>query len=188
MKIKVIYISLLAIFILSFLPGAALAKTQAKATQFVNVDVYNHSGSALTVLLTRKNTGGLSYLKLGTGVSSESLSAGMYDYSVSTPCGFETGTWNVTPGRILWISCRSGKLFIEMAKPGSSACSGKVGIGEIGIYGRQDYIFEFFSWSFIENSFPTIQAALSAFKQRSILETFYIGCWNPDSGATYNVP
>ncbi len=109
---------LLVILTISMLPCAVFAKgTQERAAQPVSVDVYNHTGSALTILLTNKNTGLRSYINLGTGVTTEILSQGLYDYSVTTLCGFEAGTWNVTPGRILFISCRESQPVINLFRP-----------------------------------------------------------------------
>ena len=120
MKNEFVYVLLLVIMITSMLTGAAFAKgSNEKTPQPVSVDVYNHSGCALTVLLKNKNTGGRSYLNIGTRVTTESLAQEQNDYSVTTPCGFENGTWKVTPGRILWISCMNGHPVAVMEKAGS---------------------------------------------------------------------
>lgn len=117
MKKSFLSIIVLVVLIASLFPGAAIAKgEQERAPQSVSVDVYNHSGSALTVLLKNKNTGISAYLQLGTGVSTEDLAQGTYDYTVTTPCGLETGTWNVTPGRELFITCKSGSPSIILEK------------------------------------------------------------------------
>lgn len=176
MKKRFVSIIILAVLIISLFPSAAFAKSeQVRAPQPVNFDVYNHSGRALTVLLTNKNTSNRAYLNLGTGVTTESLAQGMYSYTVTTPCGLETGTWNVTPGRVLWITCRYGIPAIGMLKAGSCV--------ELGIYGT-DHGFEFWSWIFLKDHFSTLEEALAEFDGSGA----YIGCWSSGSGAIYLEP
>ncbi len=117
MKKSFVSIVLLIVLMASLFPSAVFAKDElVKAPQVVSVDVYNHSGSALTVLLTNKNTGTSEYLQLETGVTMQELVQGTYDYTVTTPCGLETGTWNVTQGRELFITCSGGSPSIILEK------------------------------------------------------------------------
>ena len=177
MKKRYIYICLLVILFSSMLPGAALAKS-GKTPQSISVNVYNHSGSALTVLLTNKKNGDRSYLNLDSGVTTEHLLQGMYDYTVTTPCGLETGSWNVTPGRILWISCKYGFPVAALVKAGSC--------GEMGIYiyGGTDQ-FSFWPWHYLKTLYSSLQDALNHIE---IAERPFIGCWNSGNGAYYINP
>ena len=177
MKKHYLFVMILVLMTVSLFPASALAKPQSKSQQFVNVDVYNHSGSALTVLLTNKHTGDRSFLNLLNGVSSESLLQGVYDYSVTTPCGLETGTWNVTPGRILWISCRTGNPVAVMMQAGS-AC-------EQGVYYHDtgDFMFATLK-SVLPGGYHSLKDFLDQTKQFSDPDA-YMACWNINSGAIY---
>ncbi len=176
MKRSYLFVLILVLLTVSLFPGSALAK----APQPVSVDVYNHSGSALTVLITNKITGSRAYLNLGTGVTTESLSQGTYDYSVTTPCGFETGTWNVTPGRVLWITCSSGRPIVAMTKLG--AC-------EIGIYFENiSGTLYYLPLSSFPPSMPTIQDYKNWLDTNFSWSHPYSGCWSSSSGASYLTP
>lgn len=157
------------------LPGAALAKS-GKTPQMVSFNVYNHSGTALTVLLTNKKTGDRAYLNLDSGVTTEQLLQGMYDYTVTTPCGLETGTWNVTPGRMLWISCKYGFPVAALVKAGSSC--------ELGVYYHDSGYFMFATLRTLKpGGWNSLQSYLDSVKVGD--PDAFIDCWSLSSGAIY---
>jgi hypothetical protein len=114
---KVTTIATIAVLILavmfSMLPtSAALAAAHADVT----VTVKNRTGGAVTVNL-RGEGGNYSFTYSEPGLYEFTVPEGKYDYYATTPCGNQSGQFNLNVNKELFLSCKDGGEIL-LSRPG----------------------------------------------------------------------
>lgn len=132
------FVALLVIAMLAtFFPSAAFG---ASATE-VTVNVRNQTGGQVDLSITLPG-GSPQFMTLEEGVTSFTITEGLYDFYASTPCGNQAGQWNLNVTKTLNLSCDSGSLVTTLARQsgGKSGC-------DVGLYFALGPDLIFLSWS-----------------------------------------
>ena len=103
MKKQLLGIVTILVMVFSMLPsGAALAKDGGSS----NVNVRNRTGGIVTLMLT--NADRTQTITLVEGTYDVSIPVGAYSYYAVTPCGTQTGSFNLTNRKMLFFTCNTG--------------------------------------------------------------------------------
>ncbi len=120
---KSIFTFLPFVFILALI-GVVLpfAAVQAKNADEVNLKVKNRTGGIVSLKLINEN-GNPSWFTYEAGQSITPLAEGIYTYYASTPCGNQSGVFNINVTKELIFSCDEN-IEVTLQRPvGNPACS-----------------------------------------------------------------
>jgi hypothetical protein len=107
--ITTIAVLILAV-LFSMLPvSTALAK---RAPDAVTITVKNHTSGKVTVTLTDENNARYTFTFEEPGMYDFSIPQGHYSYYATTPCGSESGEFNLNVHKELFLSCQDGREII----------------------------------------------------------------------------
>lgn len=98
------------VLVIAMLPVGVFAGKPAE----LDLKVYNRTETPVSVQLTDAN-GALSWLEIPVGVSSVTLTEGIYEYYVVTSCGTLGGRWNVNVVKDLFIKCEENAAVPEVS-------------------------------------------------------------------------
>jgi hypothetical protein len=102
----------IAIMILAMVFSTALA---AKSPADVSVTVKNHTGGTVTLRLTGE-TGSYWFTFDDLGMYKISVPEGRYSYYANTPCGNESGDFNLNVHKFLKFACKNSGREITLTK------------------------------------------------------------------------
>jgi hypothetical protein len=121
MKNKALSILVLLALLLALFPTSAFASAPAP----VKVDVRNQTGGTVSLSLTLSGEDP-NFKTIEEGVTNFSIEDGVYNYYAITPCGNQSGLWNINVAKTLYITCKSVMPALALSKD-STGC-------EMGLY------------------------------------------------------
>ena len=104
----ILIVSLLLSFVFSLLPVQSALAAGAYDPGTVKLTVRNHTGGTVSLRVSNADNGTFWFTVQADGPQQVSLPEGRYDYYASTPCGGQSGEFNLNLSKELNISCDEG--------------------------------------------------------------------------------
>ncbi len=99
------FVVLLTVFTLLFSMLPTSIAFAAKAAPTVKVTVRNQTGGTISIGMTNSIGNPYYFTFTKHDTASVSVKGGMYTYFASTPCGIQSGSFNLTRSKVLVIAC-----------------------------------------------------------------------------------
>jgi len=107
---KIITLSTIAVVILTVLFSVLPTSTAQAATHAdVTITVKNRTAGAVTITLSNEDSGSFTFTFDETGMYEVTVPEGKYEYYAVTPCGNESGQFNLNISKQLSFSCKDGR-------------------------------------------------------------------------------